>query len=304
MAEPRALAFHLIFGVIASVLFAAGLLLLKSRAEELPAAQGGHALRAVLGWLRDPVWLCALGIQILGYAIYVVALAGAPVSLVVVVMQGGIALFVLFAIIFLGERASIREWAGLSGIFAAMILLSLSLRGGASESTIDIFALGVLTTMAIIAAALPSSAERLRKSGAAAAIASGVAFGLATLYAKAFTGLLVSGTIGTVLLHLFENPWLYLASAANISGLVLLQNSFHRGRGIIAMPMSSACSNVVPIIGGVIAFGESLPTNPAVAGMRIGAFILTICAGAMLAIAHETAIVRIPARSEDSSVRP
>jgi hypothetical protein len=181
-----------------------------------------------------------------------------------------------------------------------MILLSLSLRGGAPESTIDIFALGVLTAMAIIAAALPSSAERLRRSGAAAAIASGVAFGLGTLYAKAFTGLLVSGTIGAVLLHLFENPWLYLASAANIAGLVLLQNSFHRGRGIIAMPMSSACSNVVPIIGGTIAFGERLPANPAIAGMRIGAFILTICAGAMLTIAHETAIGHAPAESRNS----
>jgi len=304
VAEPHALAVHLILGLAASILFAAGLLLLKSRAEQLPAAQGGHAFRAILGWLRDPVWLCALGIQILGYAIYVVALAGAPVSLVVVVMQGGIALFVLSAIIFLGERASTREWAGLSGIFAAMILLSLSLRGGAPASTIDVFALGVLTAMAIIAAALPSSAERLRKSGAAAAIASGVAFGLGTLYAKAFTGLLVSGTISMVLLRLLENPWLYLASAANIAGLVLLQNSFHWGRGIIAMPMSSACSNVVPIIGGMIAFGERLPANPTAAGMRIGAFILTICAGATLAIAHETAIVRIPARSEDSSVRP
>jgi drug/metabolite transporter (DMT)-like permease len=302
VAEPHALAVHLILGLAASILFAAGLLLLKSRAGHLPAAQGGHALRAVQRWLRDPAWLCALGIQILGYAIYVIALAGAPVSLVVVVMQGGIALFVLFAIIFLGERASTREWAGLSGIFAAMILLSLSLRGGAPESTIDIFALGVLTAMAIIAAALPSSAERLRKSGAAAAIASGVAFGLGSLYAKAFTGLLVSGTIGIVLLHLFENPWLYLASAANIAGLVLLQNSFHRGRGIIAMPISSACSNVVPILGGMIAFGESLPSNPAVAGMRIGAFILTICAGATLAIAHETAIAHAPAEPVDSSV--
>ena len=45
------------------------------------------------------------GFECAGYALSVVALAGAPVSLVAVMMQGGIALFVLFAIRFLGERA-------------------------------------------------------------------------------------------------------------------------------------------------------------------------------------------------------
>ena len=300
MAEPHAIAFHLTLALVASVLFAVGLLLVKSRAEELPAAQGARALRAILSWLRDPVWLCGLGIQMLGYAFYVVALAGAPVSLVAVMMQGGIALFVLFAMVFLGESASTREWAGLGGIFAAIVLLSLSLQGGAAQGATDAFALGVLTAVAIIAAALPSSADRLRKNGTAAAIASGIAFGLGTLYAKAFAGLLVSATDSTVLVRLLENPCLYLAGAANITGLILLQNSFHWARGIIAMPLSSAFSNVVPIIGGMIAFNEHLPLNPTAAAMRIASFALTICAGALLATAHETAIARVPAESANN----
>jgi hypothetical protein len=75
--------------------------------------------------------------------------------------------------------------------------------------------------------------------------------------------------------------------AANIAGIVTLQNSFHSARGIIAMPLSSALSNVVPIAGGMLAFGEHLPANRGAAAMRIGAFILTIAAGALLAGARE-----------------
>jgi len=63
----------------------------------------------------------------------------------------------------------------------------------------------------------------------------------------------------------------------------MLQNSFHSARGIIAMPLSGALSNIVPIAGGMIVFGERLPAGSMAAAMRVGAFALTIAAGALLA---------------------
>ena len=84
---------------------ALGLLMMKTRAGALPEARAGSLLRALAAWMRDPVWLAALAIQATGYALYIVALADAPVSMVAVMMQGGIALFVVFAATFLHERA-------------------------------------------------------------------------------------------------------------------------------------------------------------------------------------------------------
>ena len=49
------------------------------------------------------------------------------------------------------------------------------------------------------------------------------------------------------------------------------------------MPLSGALSNIVPIAGGMIAFGERLPAGSIAAAMRVGAFALTIAAGALLA---------------------
>ena len=74
---------------------------------------------------------------------------------------------------------------------------------------------------------------------------------------------------------------------ANIVGIVMLQNSFHSARAIIAMPLSGALSNIVPIIGGMIVFGERLPADSMAAAMRVGAFVLTIAAGALLAGSRE-----------------
>jgi drug/metabolite transporter (DMT)-like permease len=284
--------------MVSSVLFAMGLLMMKSRGAALPPVRLDGALHAVLRWIRDPVWLVGLGVQIVGYAFYVVALANAPVSLVAVMMQGGIALFVLFAVTFLGERARFREWIGIGGIVAALILLGLSLGPGVTGSRVRPTAMLILSAAAIVAAATPATVAQLRKSGAAPALASGIAFGLGSLYAKALAEVFLAQTGVALLERVFTNPWIYLAIVANLTGLVLLQNAFHWARGIVAMPLSSACSNAVPIIGGMTAFGEHLPSDPFAAATRIGAFALTIGAGALIAAARTSppSLATIPSK--------
>lgn len=157
----------LMIGMVASVLLAMGLLMMKSRGEGLPPARGAGTPHAIFRWLRDPMWLGGLGVETAGYALYVIALAAAPVSIIAVMMQGGIALFVLFAAIFLGERARPREWIGIGGIIAAMAMLAWSIESGAAQNAADPPALILLTGVAIAAGAAPSIDSRLRTSGAA-----------------------------------------------------------------------------------------------------------------------------------------
>lgn len=87
---------HLLTGLGASVLLACGLLLMKRRARTCRRLRAGdfspHGL-------RDSAWLASLALQSAGYALDVVALAGAAISLLAVMMQGGIALFVLLAVL-------------------------------------------------------------------------------------------------------------------------------------------------------------------------------------------------------------
>lgn len=285
MAKPAALGLYLGLGLFASLLLAGGLLLMKSRAAHLPPARRGEIFRAVITWIRDPVWSAALGVQALGYAVYVVALSQAPVSLVAVMMQAGIALFVAFAVLFLGERASAREWTGIGGIAGATLMLALSLEGGAPQGHAAAPALYLLSAIAILAAIVPAAFARMRGRGAATAIASGVAFGLGSVYTKALADG-IFGAAGTPMVaRILADQWLYCTIVANLAGLVLLQNSFHTARGIVAMPLSSAISNVVPIAGGMAVFGESLPSDPVAAVLRVAAFALTIGSSGLLATA-------------------
>ena len=274
---------YLLLAPVASLLMALGLLMMKSRSDELPAAARANFIAAIVAWIRDPMWIGGLGVQTAGWVLYVIAVSRAPVSMVAVMMQGGIALFVIGSVVVLGERARPREWIGIGAIVFGMVMLTLSLPGGQTEGALEPGTLLELSVVLLALGLAPMGIERLKNSGAGAAIFSGVAFGLGALLTKAMTDQFLGSDAGSAALRIAANPYAYGVVAANIAGIVTLQNSFHSARGIIAMPLSSAFSNVVPIVGGMVAFGEHLPSDGASAAMRIGAFILTIAAGVLLA---------------------
>lgn len=273
--------------MVSSVLLALGLLMMKSRSDHLPVAAGANIVAAIVAWIRDPMWIGGLGVQTAGWALYVIAVSQAPVSMVAVMMQGGIALFVVGSVLILGERARLREWAGIGAIVFGMVMLTLSIPDGHAEGALEPTTLLVLSAILLVAGLAPMNVERLKHSGAAAAIFSGVAFGLGGLFTKAMTDIFLGNDTGPLALRIATNPYVYGVIVTNIAGIVTLQNSFHSARGIIAMPLSSALSNLVPIAGGMLAFGERLPADGAAAAMRVGAFVLTIAAGALLAGARE-----------------
>jgi hypothetical protein len=278
---------YLLLAILASSLMAVGLLMMKSRSAHLPVAAGANLIGALATWIRDPIWLGGIGVQTAGWGCYVIAVSHAPVSAVAVMMQGGIGLFVIASVIVLRERASAREWTGIGAIVLAMLMLALSLDGSAAEDTFNPAALLMFTVFLALAASAPMAIARMNASGAAIAILSGVAFGLGAMFTKSMTLDFAAGAAAPVAMRVVLNPYIYAMMAANIGGTILLQNSFHSARAIIAMPLSGAMSNIVPIVGGMFVFSERLPADPIAAAMRVTAFALTIVAGFLLAGSHE-----------------
>ena len=115
---------YLSLAIVASALMALGLLMMKTRSAHLPIATGANTIGAIVVWIRDPMWIGGLGVQTAGWACYVIAVSRAPVSMVAVMGQGGIALFVVASVVILGERANPREWAGIGAIVFGMLMLS------------------------------------------------------------------------------------------------------------------------------------------------------------------------------------
>src|SRR6202050_5860038 len=128
---------YLVLAVLASSLMALGLLMMKSRADSLPQARGAAIISSLIAWIREPIWLSGVGVQTIGWVLYVIAVSHVPLSMVAVMMQGGIALFVISSALFFAERARAAEWAGIVAIVMGMLLLSLSLSAGALPGGTD-----------------------------------------------------------------------------------------------------------------------------------------------------------------------
>src|SRR5579885_2197983 len=141
---------HLLLGLAASTLMAAGLVMMKGRAAALPEARRANFLAALLRWFTDPVWMGGVALQTLGYALYLAALAGTPVSILSVVMQGGVALFILGAVLFLGEHATGAEWFGIAMVVFAMIAVACSLGRDAATSRLNPTELALVTGAGLI----------------------------------------------------------------------------------------------------------------------------------------------------------
>src|SRR5208282_6479338 len=196
---------YLSLALLASSLMALGLLMMKSRSAYLPAATGANVIGALVAWLSDPMWFGGLCVQTAGWACYVIAVSHAPVSMVAVMMQGGIALFVVASVLILGERATGREWVGIGAIVFGMLMLTLSLQGGEIDGAFEPGTLLTFSALLTVAGLAPMAVARLNASGAAAAILSGVAFGLGGLFTKAMTEEFTASAAASLALRIVSN---------------------------------------------------------------------------------------------------
>ncbi len=264
-----------VLAILASTSLTVGLYFMKREAERLPSLDGGWRLAAWLAFVRNPWWMLGLLLQIVGYALYLIALGAAPLSIVHTALNGGIALFVVLAVFGLGEQVRPAEWLGITVVTASLIVLSISLSatpsaGGVPHGILPFsLALLLLSGLAVLIDPAPRRAIGL-------SVASGLMLGLGSVYAK---GLADASSFTAAV----ESAYLALTVAANLVGFVLMQAAFQAGRGVVVMPLFSALSNLVPIIGGIVIFDESLPRHGAAAVLRPLAFTLAIVGAGLLA---------------------
>ncbi len=270
-----------LLAILASTSLTAGLYFLKRQGDRHPSLAGGWRLSVWWALFRDPLWLFGLVLQIGGFALYLAALRGAPLSLVHTALNGGVACFVLLAVAGLGERLHPLEWLGVSAVTAGLVALGLSSSsGGAGNSVahgIVPFSL-VLVGLSWFALLLDPTPRR----AVGLSVASGLTLGLGSVYAKELANAdSMAAALGSI--------DLLLTFAANLIGFAVMQAALQAGRGAIVVPVFSTLSNLVPIIGGIVVYGEWLPQHGSAAFLRPLAFVLALGGAALLAGGGEAA---------------
>jgi len=236
-----------------------------SRLPPLTPRRPLASLRLLFGNLR---WLTGFLVGIGGWALYVAALALAPLSLVQAASAGGIGLLALLA----SRTAALapRERRGIAVSVAGLALLGVSMAGrttsaGQGDWVAVATWVGVSLALAAGAALLPA---RWMAGGAGLGIAAGVLYAAGDVATKAA----VPGGA--------RFSFVPLLLACHGLAFVALQLGFQRGSVLATAGLATLFTNALPIAAGTTLFGEGLGSIPVA---RVLAFGCTVLGAALLA---------------------
>jgi hypothetical protein len=229
------------------------------------------SLGRLFGELR---WLIGFLAGIGGWALYVVALALAPLSLVQAASAGGIGLLALLV----SRRAGLapRERIGVAVSVAGLALLGASLAGrGVHGSHGDWVAIAAWVALSAACAGIAA------RSGSAAGL--GLAAGVLYAAGDVATKAAVQG--GSRL------AFVPVVLACHGLAFVALQLGFQRGGALATAGVAVLFTNALPIAAGTLLYGEGLGSLPAVRALAFAGVVL----GATLLARPETRSLPSPA---------
>lgn len=241
-------------------------------AAALPALSLRRPLHAAAVLLSDRTWLMGFALETLGFALYVVALALAPLTLVQSVAAGGIGILAFFSARF-GKRSLARhELAGVLLSMVGLIALAVSLARASGEgtggSTVAILLwLGATAGAAVLVLAI---SQRIGGLAVAAGIAGGLFFAIGDISVKVATqgGIRTLFGVGVVVGY--------------SAGTALLQFGYQRGGALTVAGLATLFTNALPIAAGTVVLGEPLPSG-VLGGLRIAAFAAVTIGAILLA---------------------
>ncbi len=243
------LAVGLLLALASTAALSSGFYVQHAASGQLPALSVRHPLASLSALFTDRRWLVGFGTGLAGWALYIVALGLAPISLVQATSAGGVGLVALLVRAG-GVRLSSREWVAVTVSVCGLLLLALSLPGGTAHAPRPRWTdpLGWVVVSALAAAITAGPAARVLRAGAGLAMAAGLLYSAGDVATKAAVG-------GVAPVYVFA----LLLAACHGLGFACVQLSFQRGTALATVGVSTLLTNLLPIVAGVTIFGEYLP---------------------------------------------
>ena len=263
----------------------------KRELDKLPLIGTQKIWETVKTFVKCTPWLEAQFLQLGGTLIKGLALGLAPLSIIQPINTAGIALLAVLAITKLGEKPSTSDWVGIGTIIVGLLMLGRTLIGVETAAfSYNPLILWFFVFMFFAAAGVSLYNGIKRKDEQAPnliAVASGVLIGLTAVIIKLGWNDFGSRFWEHGFRHALLSPYLWLIVLLPIITLVLDQVAMQRGKAIVVVPITTGISNLIPIIIGIVAMHEPLPTSGWMLFLRIGSFVCIIGGAIILSLRKE-----------------
>jgi drug/metabolite transporter (DMT)-like permease len=241
-----------------------------------------HPLASAAGLFRSPWFAIGMLVAAGAWVFHVLALALAPMSVVQVVLAGGLVLLAVMADRLFGFTVGRRQWVGLAAMALGIGLIAITqpaIHG--SHSSYSVFAMvafegGLLAVGGLLIAGPRVMGARAEHHGVALGAAAGVLFGVSDVAIKALTGLVgIDGLMGVL------SPWLLVAILASIAAFYASARGLQDGEAVPVIAVTGTAANVSCIAGGILVFGDPLPGDAFGIVLQSVAFVLIVVAAAL-----------------------
>jgi drug/metabolite transporter (DMT)-like permease len=225
----------------------------------------------------------ALGMGVGGsaWALHVAAITLAPLSVIQVVLSGGVVLIAVMADRIFGFEVGRRQWWGLAFTALGLVLLGLTMpQPHGSHSAFSLAAMvgfeaGLLGVGGVLILG-PRAGAPAEHHGVMLAAASGILFGVCNVAVKALTGVVGhEGVLGLV------SPWLLVAAVGSAAAFYASAKSLQDGEAVAVIAITGTAANVSCIAGGIVVFDDPMPGTALGIVLQALAFVLVVTASAL-----------------------
>jgi hypothetical protein len=251
-------------------------------ASAAPAVDIRHPLASAAGLFRSRWFSIGWLVAAAAWVFHVLALALAPISVVQVVLAGGLVLLAVMADRMFGFTVGGRQWVGLTAMAVGLGLIVLTqpavedAHSSFSVPAMAAFQAGLFGLGALLIFGPRLLGARAKGRGQALGAASGLLFGASDVALKALTGLLGSGgVLGLV------SPWALVAALASVTSFYASARALQDGEAVPVIAITGTAANIVGIAGGIVVFGDPLPGDTLGIVLQAVGFLLVVAAAAL-----------------------
>jgi drug/metabolite transporter (DMT)-like permease len=239
-----------------------------------------HPLRSAIGLFRSKWFAIGMVVAVGAWCLHVGALALAPLSLVQALISGGLVFLTVLAERYFGCSVGTRQWVGVGLTALGLVLLAATLPSGTGAHSSYSIAGMIAFESALLAVGTTLVFSRRLGShehhGVLLGTAAGILFGVSDVAIKALTGNVgAEGALGLV------SPWLLTCVIASVIAFYASARGLQKGEAVPVITLTSAAANVSAISGGIIVFGDPMPSDPVGIALQSLAFVMVIVAAAL-----------------------
>jgi drug/metabolite transporter (DMT)-like permease len=253
-----------------------GFLYKHKGANDAPTVDIRHPFRTAVQLYSCKWFAIGMGVAAVAWLFHVAALAYAPLSVVQAVLSTGVVILAVLAERIFGFKVGTRQWIGVSMTALGLLLLVITLpatHGAHSAySLVGMIAFeGALLAIGAVLIGGKHLGVPHHHHGIMLGAAAGVLFGVSDIAIKALTG--AGGLTG-----ILGSPWLAITILASVIAFYASARGMQQGEAVPVIAATSTAANVSCILGGIIVFGDPMPTDAVGISVQVFAFILVVAA--------------------------